>query len=54
VFTLRELTEVYAGADGWTLALIHEDLPDDSVAGASSAVDAAFGLYARRASDFRH
>jgi len=53
VFTLSELTEVYAGADRWSLALIHEQLPEDPVADAASAVDAAFGLYARRASDFR-
>jgi hypothetical protein len=53
VFTLSELTELYAGADRWSLALIQEELPEDPVAGVSSAVDAAFALYARRASDFR-
>jgi hypothetical protein len=53
VFTLRELAELYADADRWSLTLIHEELPEDPVSGVASAVDAAFGLYARRASDFR-
>lgn len=52
VFTLSELARVYADADRWSLTLIHDALPDDPVATASAAVDAAFGLYARRASDY--
>jgi hypothetical protein len=52
VFTLAELVGVYRGADRWALALIHDALGDEAPAQSSSAADAAFDLYARRASDY--
>jgi len=52
VFTLAELVALYAGADRWAAALIHDALDDEAPAQASTAADAAFDLYARRASDY--
>jgi hypothetical protein len=52
VFTLAELVELYEGADRWSLALLHDALPDELPSAASTAADAAFEFYARRASDF--
>ena len=52
VFTLAELVRVYEGADVWSLPLLHETLAGEVQLHASTAADAAFELYARRASDY--
>ena len=52
VFTLDELAHEYAGADRWTLETIDEAFPDETPRAASTAADAAFDLYSRRASDY--
>jgi hypothetical protein len=53
-FTLEELAAAYDAADVWAPALLHEaavegEPPPES----STAADAAFHLYARRAADYR-
>ncbi len=52
VFTLEQLAAVYGGADRWVLEAIHDAFPDDVPAQSSTVADAAFQLYARRASDY--
>jgi len=52
VFTMNELTDCYAASDRWVLELIHDAFPDDSPAESSLIANAAFDLYARRASDY--
>ena len=51
-FTLEELAQLYADAEGWVLEVIE----DETVAGAdaelATALDAAFHAYARGARDF--
>ena len=51
-FTLAELASVYEGADRWVLETIDEAFPDESPGPVSTAADAAFDLYSRRASDY--
>jgi hypothetical protein len=51
-FTLAELAAVYGGADRWALETIDDAFPDESTGGVSTAADAAFDLYSRRASDY--
>lgn len=53
VFTLADLVAVYGGADRWSLAAIHDALPDGVPAQAAAVADAAFEIAARRASDYR-
>jgi hypothetical protein len=52
-FTLAQLADLYAGADGWSRDAVAERVP---VSGwprtASLAADAAFHLYARNAVDY--
>jgi hypothetical protein len=52
VFTLAELVGVYRGVDRWALGLIQDALGDEVPSHSSNAADAAFDLYARRASDY--
>jgi hypothetical protein len=52
LFTLADLVGLYRGADGWAPALVLEALPDEVPTRVSTAVDAAFELAARRASDY--
>lgn len=52
VFTLDELATEYEGADRWTLETLDEAFPDEIPADVSTAADAAFDLYSRRASDY--
>jgi hypothetical protein len=51
-FTLDELAAVYAGADRWALEAVHDAFPDGVPSQVSTAADAAFDLYSRRASDY--
>jgi hypothetical protein len=51
-FTLEELAEAYDGADRWALEALHRALPEDAPSDTSTAADAAFSLYARRALDY--
>jgi len=51
-FTLAELAAVYEGADRWVLETIDEAFPDESPGPVSTAADAAFDMYSRRASDY--
>lgn len=53
IFTLRELTEVYADADRWTREAVAEHAPAAGWPQTLSLVgDAAFHLYARGAVDY--
>ncbi len=52
VFTLDELATEYDSADRWTLETIDDAFPDEVPADVSTAADAAFDLYSRRASDY--
>lgn len=52
IFTLEELADVYEGADRWVLEVIHEALPNEVPARASTVADAAFQRYSRRATDY--
>jgi hypothetical protein len=52
VFTLDELATEYDSADRWTLETIDDAFPDDVPADVSTAANAAFDLYSRRASDY--
>jgi hypothetical protein len=52
VFTLDELATEYEGADRWTLEAIDDAFPDEVPAEVSTASDAAFDVYSRRASDY--
>jgi hypothetical protein len=54
-FTLAELAAVYAGAEDWVRDVIVRSTPPRSRAGIRDAAlvqDAAFGQYARGASDY--
>ena len=51
-FTLQELADVYDGADPWVLDALDDELLDDVPAETATVADAAFALYARRASDY--
>ncbi len=52
VFTLAELVAVYEGADRWSVELLQEAIPDEVPTSVSTAADAAFALYSRRAFDY--
>src|SRR5262245_39229552 len=51
-FTLAELAAVYEGADRWVLETIDDAFPAESPGPVSTAADAAFDRYARRATDY--
>lgn len=52
-FTLAELVDVYAGADGWVLEAVSERAESPgSVRTLTVAQDAAFHRYARGATDY--
>ena len=51
-FTLSELADLYQGSDRWILETIDDVFPDERPGAVSTAADAAFDLYARRASDY--
>jgi hypothetical protein len=51
-FTLGELAALYQGSDRWVLETIDEAFPGQRAGDVSTAADAAFDLYARRASDY--
>ena len=51
-FTLAELAAVYQGSDRWVLETIDDAFPEEQPRNVSTAADAAFDLYARRASDY--
>jgi hypothetical protein len=53
VFDLSELADAYAGSDRWVLEAVHDAFPDDTRSESSLVANAAFDLYARRASDYR-
>ena len=52
VFTLERLAGAYVRSDRWVLEELHEAFPDSLPADASTAADAAFDAYSRRASDY--
>ena len=51
-FTLAELAALYQGSDRWALETIDDAFPGERPGNVSTAADAAFDLYARRASDY--
>jgi hypothetical protein len=51
-FTLAELAAFYQGSDRWVLETIDDAFPGERPGNVSTAADAAFDLYARRASDY--
>ncbi len=52
-FSLDELADVYAGADDWARALLHDAAPEGSpLPEAALVTDAAFHAYARGATDY--
>ena len=51
-FTLWDLAGHYEGSDRWILETIDDAFPDERPGDVSTAADAAFDLYARRASDY--
>jgi hypothetical protein len=51
-FTLAELVACYQGSDRWALETIDDAFPDERPGDVSTAADAAFDLYSRRASDY--
>jgi hypothetical protein len=51
-FTLAELAGVYESSDRWVLEAIDDAFPDESPGQVSTAADAAFDRYARRATDY--
>jgi hypothetical protein len=52
-FTLEELARAYAGADDWARTLLQDATAEDSPPPeVSTAVDAAFHLYTRGATDY--
>jgi hypothetical protein len=51
-FTLRELAALYQGSDRWILETIDDAFPDERPGDVSTAADAAFDLFSRRASDY--
>lgn len=55
-FTLAELADAYAGAEDWVRDVVVEAAPPRAAAGVRDAAliqDAAFGQYARGATDYR-
>lgn len=52
IFTLAELVTLYRDADRWAPTLLLEAFPGEVPAHGSSAMDAAFELASRRASDY--
>ena len=55
-FTLDELADAYAGAEDWVRDVVVEAAPPRAAAGLRDAAlvqDAAFGQYARGATDYR-
>jgi hypothetical protein len=52
IFTLAELAAVYESSDRWVLEAIQEAFPDRVPSAASTAADAAFDAYSRRAADY--
>jgi hypothetical protein len=51
-FTTEELVREYERSHRWTLETLADAFPDEVPADVSIAADAAFDLYARRASDY--
>jgi hypothetical protein len=51
-FTLGELAALYKGSDRWVLETIDDAFPGQGAGDVSTAADAAFDLYSRRASDY--
>jgi len=52
-FTLAELADAYEGAEDWARMLLEDARPEDAPPpDAATAADAAFDLYARRATDY--
>ena len=51
-FTLEELADAYERSDRWALEAVHDAFPENLPADISPAIDAAFDLFARRASDY--
>jgi hypothetical protein len=51
-FTLAELAALYQASDRWVLETIDDAFPDEGPGDVSTAADAAFDLYSRRASDY--
>ena len=51
-FTTEELAREYDRADSWTLEALDDAFPDEVLTDVATAADAAFDLYARRASDY--
>ena len=51
-FTLEELADAYARSDRWVLEAVHDAFPENLPPDVSAAADAAFDLYARRASNY--
>jgi hypothetical protein len=51
-FTLGELADLYQGSDRWVLETIDDAFPDERPGNVSTAADAAFDLYSRRALDY--
>jgi hypothetical protein len=52
-FLLAELADAYGRSDQWVLEAIDDAFPEDTPTDISTAADAAFDLYARRASDYK-
>jgi hypothetical protein len=51
-FTLDELADAYERSDRWVLEALDDAFPDEVPTDISAAVNAAFDLYARRASNY--
>jgi hypothetical protein len=51
-FTIDELADAYERSDRWVLEALDDAFPDEVPADISSSVNAAFDLYARRASNY--
>jgi hypothetical protein len=51
-FTLGELADLYQGSDRWVLETIDDAFPDERPGNVSTAADAAFDQYSRRALDY--
>jgi hypothetical protein len=51
-FTLAELAALYQASDRWVLEAIDDAFPAERPGDVSTAADAAFDLFSRRASDY--
>ena len=51
-FTLEQLADSYEQSGRWALEAVHDAFPENLPADISTATDAAFDLFARRASDY--